>query len=195
MKISFCGSHGTGKSTLVDVLRNLPELKDHKVYDGIGRTVHTGGKKDWSLKRKQRYFNRWYVWHHYWSKNFIGSRSIYDTFAYSKIMVGLWFNYRLMNWAIRHIHYDYLFYLPVEFELEEDGVRYGSEIQEIHDEETKLMLDYYHIPYHELVGSVQERLDQIASILGFSSFEGMDRLEPTMEIEYLGETIYEEKKP
>ncbi len=176
MKIGFVGSHGTGKSTLVGILRNLPELTDYKVYDGVGRSVHTGSKKNQSLKRKQRYFNRWYVWRHYWSKNFIGSRSIYDTYAYSRLMVDLQFNRRLFTWAIKHIHYDYLFYLPVEFELEVDGIRYGSELQELHDKETKLVMDYHHIPYHTLTGSVQERLDQMGIILGLSGFDSLDRL-------------------
>ncbi len=176
MRIAFVGSHGTGKSTLVEVLQNRPELIGHSIYDGIGRLVHTGVKKDWSLKRKQRVFNRWYVWNHYWSKNFVGSRSIFDTYAYSRIMVGPWFNHRLYSWAIRHIYYDYLFYLPIEFPLEDDGVRYGLEIQEQHDRETRLILDYHHIPYHTLTGSVQDRVDQMAAILGFPSFEGMDKL-------------------
>lgn len=200
MKIAFVGSHGTGKSTLLEILQNRPELIGHRVYDGIGRAVHTGSKEKWSLKRKQRYFNRYYVWRHYWSKNFIASRSIYDTFGYSKLMVGLWFNYRLMNWAIRHIHYDYLFYLPIEFPLEEDGVRYGRELQEQHDNETRLILDYHHIPYHTLTGTVQDRVDQLAGILGFDSFKSLDKIPDEQivsnlltQIEY-GSEVYKEKK-
>ncbi len=179
MKITFTGRHGTGKSTLVDILKGLPELNGYKVYDGIGRAVHTGPKKNRSLKRKQRYFNWYYAWHHYWSKNFIASRSIYDTFGYSRLMVEPQFNHRLFTWAIKHIHYDYLFYLPVEFSLEEDGVRYGSELQEMHDKETKLILDYHHIPYHEITGTVDERLGQIGTVLGFDSFNLLDKQKPS----------------
>ena len=91
-------------------------------------------------------------------------------------MVGPWFNHRLFSWAFRHIHYDHLFFLPVEFVLEEDGVRYSSELQTLHEDETKLVLDYYHIPYHTLTGTVQDRVDQMARILGFSSFESLDRI-------------------
>lgn len=201
MRIAFVGSHGTGKSTLFTILKNLPELQGHKLYDGIGRSVHTDLRKDWSLKRKQRYFNRWFIWRHYWTKSFISSRSIYDTYAYSRLMVGLWFNHRLFSWAIKHIHYDYVFYLPIEFVLEEDGVRYSSELQEQHDNETKLILDYNHIPYHTLTGTVQDRVDQLAGILGFDSFKSLDKIPDEqvvsnllMQIEYDSD-VYKEKKP
>lgn len=168
----FTGTHGVGKTVLLQelVTRGIFEKADprfchwnYMIFDGIGRRVHT---KRWSEKSKQRYFNYWYVWNHYIYRNFVGSRSIYDTWAYSRLGIGLDFNRHLFNWAVRHITYDFVFYIPIEFPLVEDGIRYtDTEFQILHDKETKLILEYHHIPYHKISGSVSQRIDQVRTIL------------------------------
>jgi len=167
MKIVFCGTHGTGKSTLLYEVLTLTHphgLGKARIFNGIGRRIHA--QKKWTEKNKQRYFDYWYVWNHYWNKNFIGSRSIYDTWAYARLGIGLDFNRRLFNWAIRHINYDFVFYVPIEFPLEKDGIRYeDTEFQILHDRETKMILDYYYIPYHTITGSIYQRISQVRTIL------------------------------
>lgn len=165
MKIAFTGAHGTGKSTLVKQLRQHPEFIGYKVFDGIGRYIHVK-KKKWSDKRKQRYFNWYYIIRHYLTRKFIASRGLFDTYAYSRLTVNPWYHWWLFNWGFKHIYYDYVFYLPVEFPLEADGVRYGEELQESVDEEIELILDFYHIPYHIITGTVEERYEQVCNILG-----------------------------
>lgn len=185
MKIAFCGTHGTGKSTLLHEI--IPLLKvsegysdevvhqyplgfislefNYKVFDGIGRRIYTE-KKHWSERRKQYYFNWWYAWNHYVQSNFIGSRSIFDTFGYSRLGMGMEFHRRLIDWSCRHIDYDFLFYIPIEFDLERDGIRPDDEsFREMHDRETRVLLDYYHVPYHKIHGTIQQRLDMLRSIL------------------------------
>lgn len=184
MKIAFTGSHGVGKTTLlreiVPLLKTsenftelgyFPDTKEwgpyfnYKVFDGVGRRVHSKYIL-WSDKQKQRYFNYWYAWRHYVHHNFVGSRSIFDTFAYSRLLVGLEYHRDLFNWARCHINYDYIFYVPIEFPLERDGVRYDDKgFQILHDRETKLILDYHHIPYHVIRGSTPQRLAQLRGIL------------------------------
>lgn len=163
-----------GKSTLIldprmgEILRAADVHWEHwhyKLWDGIGRHVHAK-YSNMSDQMKQRYFNWWYVYNHYRVSSYAGSRSIYDTWAYSRLLVGPWFNYRLMSWAMKHIWYDHVFYIPIEFSLEQDGIRYSDlEFQKLHDRETKLILDFYKIPYHVITGTIEERLDQIQRIL------------------------------
>jgi nicotinamide riboside kinase len=177
-RIAFCASHSTGKSTLVDELKQLPEFKQYKVFDGIGRKVH---KKNWSEKRKQRYINYWYVYNHYMYRNFLASRSIVDTYAYSRVLISPKYHRRLFNWAIDHIMYDYLFYIPVEFDIVDDGERYVSKgLQTIHDQEIRNILNWYHLPYYEVSGSIQERLTTVKEVLNVGGFV------PLLTKSYLG---------
>lgn len=170
MKIIFTGAHGTGKSTLVKLLLQHPEFEKYKIFDGIGRHIHTK-KNKWSDKRKQRYFNWYYIRKHFFTKNFIGSRGLIDTFAYSRLTVSPWYYWWLFNWGFKHIYYDHVFYLPVEFPLEKDGVRYGEELQYTVDKEIRLILDFYHIPYHTVEGTIEERYELLCQFMGIEPLE------------------------
>jgi|SRR3970040_646609 len=176
MRIVFTGTHGVGKSTLLndprmtEILREVDPHWDcwhYMFWDGIGRKVHT--KFRMSDRMKQRYFNYWYAYNHHYHRSYVGSRAIYDTWAYSRLLQGQWFEYRLMSWAVKNVWYDHVFYVPIEFPLEQDGIRYTDpEFQKQHDRETRLILDFYKIPYHTLTGSVDDRLDQIQHVLGLN---------------------------
>lgn len=175
MRIVFCGTHGVGKSTLFlhpevqEALRQIEphwEKKHYRSWDGVGRYVHT--KLNWLGERnKQRYFNRWYTYRHFYHRYFSGSRSIYDTYAYSRLLQGQWFDHQLMIWGARHVWYDHVFYIPIEFALQPDGIRYEDlSFQILHDRETRLIMDYCKVPYHTISGTVEERVAQIQTILG-----------------------------
>lgn len=162
MRVVFAGAHGVGKSTLMDLLINwAPELQQYPRFDSFGRKL----KKKYGLRATQRKFNYFYTYKHYITKDFISARTIYDTWAYSRVFVGPWFNYRLFSWAIRYVYYDYVFYVPIEFPLEEDGIRPDTATQYLMDRELHLILDFYHIPYHTLTGTIQERMEKIGGIL------------------------------
>lgn len=173
MKIIFTGAHGTGKTTLVKLLARHPEFKKFKIFDGVGRYIH-GKKKKWSDKRKQHYFDWYYVRKHYFTKNFIASRGLYDTFAYSRVMVDPWYHWWLFNWGFKHIYYDHVFYLPVEFDIEDDGLRYDEVLQEVINSDIQLILDFYHVPYHTIEGTVEERYASICKILGLEPIVSED---------------------
>lgn len=164
MRLVFAGAAGTGKSTLVNRLKDDLIFKDHDFLDGIGRFIHT--HKQWSLCRKQKYFNRWYVWNHLLIPNYVSSRSIYDTFAYSRLLLGLNVHKSLIEVAISLIKYDYVFYIPIEFPAEKDGVRYDDPHFNLkHDKETKLIMDYHRIPYITLTGSIDNRIEDIHRVI------------------------------
>jgi nicotinamide riboside kinase len=59
--------------------------------------------------------------------------------------------------------YDLVFYIPIEFPLEKDGVRFeDDEYQKIIDLQIIKYLKRYKIPYITLTGTLEERLKQIA---------------------------------
>lgn len=167
MRIAFTGSHSTGKSTLLLECLDIALMGDSiPIFDGIVR--QWDGIKKLSPRGQQRLIDYWYVWNHYKTSSFISSRTIFDTWAYAQLSVHADFHLNLFHWAVKHIWYDYLFYLPVEFELEEDGVRpEGREFQLQHDRRLKLILDYHQVPYHTLTGTVLERTQQIRNVLDY----------------------------
>ena len=175
MRIALTGTHGTGKSTLLqelmrqEILQKIEPCFNHwhyKIFDGIGRQVHLK-HKTWSEKNKQHYINWLYVYHHYSTHDFVASRTIYDTYAYSRLFQGRDFDRRLLDRCMHNVYYNYVFYLPIEFPLVDDGVRYTDvEFQKQHDRETKLIMDYWKIPYHTITGSLSERVEQVKNILG-----------------------------
>lgn len=197
MKLALTGSHGVGKSSLLKgLLQSFSNPEDDNplirweredietapnwaattlvphwtipVFDGGPVRKNQELYKTLTAKQKQRRIDWYYVWKHYMTSNFLGAHSIYDTWAYARLTVGLDYHRRLFNWAIQHISYDYVFYLPIEFPLEDDGVRFtDKEFQQAHDKEVKLILDYYHIPYHSLTGSLADRVRQVRLIVGF----------------------------
>ena len=58
------------------------------------------------------------------------------------------------------------FYIPIEFELEDDGVRFVDfELQKKVDEELKKSIEKYNIKTTKLTGSVEERIEQIQQAL------------------------------
>ena len=61
--------------------------------------------------------------------------------------------------------YDFVFFLPVEFTPEKDGVRlFTDQVNDISNR-IKEFLDSHHIKYHELRGSVQDRVNKALEII------------------------------
>jgi hypothetical protein len=165
VRIAFTGSHGVGKSTLLWELHSLLPLPF--VFDGVARKHKTYLDK-LSPTGKQTYLDLWYVWKHYLTYNYESSRSIYDTWAYAQLTVHQDFHRNLFHWAKNHIWYDYLFYVPIEFDLISDGVRPdGRKYQLQHDKRLKLILDYHGVPYHTLTGTLEQRVQQMKDVLGY----------------------------
>ena len=175
MRIIFEGTHGTGKSSLLQELISQGILQSidpcfscwhYKILDGIGRRVHEQ-HKSWSEKTKQHYIDWAYAYYHWGTLHFTSSRGIFSTYAYSRLFQGRDFDRRLLDWCMRNVYYHYVFYLPIEFPLIDDGVRYTDvDFQKQHDKETKLIMDYWRIPYHTITGSLDERVEQVKNILG-----------------------------
>ncbi len=163
MKIAFTGAHGVGKSTLVnhDYWKST-SFKSYKVIDSFSR----GYPKGWTDKKRQFYVNKDYIISHVFNKNFISSRTIFDPWAYSRINIGLNFNFWLFHLASKYINYDYVFYVPIEFSLVDDNFRpMDKDFQVAIDNEIIALLKFYHVPCHTLSGTVGQRMDKVVKTL------------------------------
>lgn len=163
MKIAFCGAHGVGKSTLLqhEFWKNSSFI-NYKVIESYSRN-HSKG---WIDKRRQFQVNTRYILSHIYNTNFISARSIFDPWAYSRLNINLDFNFQLFNLAVKFINYDFLFYIPIEFDIYDDGVRpQDKDFQRAIDIEISNLLRFYHIPYHIITGGVDCRIGMIRDIM------------------------------
>jgi nicotinamide riboside kinase len=162
MKIAFCGSHGTGKSTLMNELAKLSVFHNYTFIDSISRNLPKG----WKDKRSQAYVNNRYLYKHLFYRNFVSARSFYDAWAYSLENVGLTFHFCRFNMGIHLIKYDFLFYIPIEFNIIDDNYRpIDTEYQKKIDTNLLKLLTYANIPFYTITGSVEQRLTQIRDII------------------------------
>lgn len=160
MKIAFCGAHGTGKTTLMELCFNSPFFDDYKRIYSVSRQLPKG----WKDKRHQAYVNSSYLLQHFLYKNFISARSFFDAWAYSRVNCGLTFYERRFKLGLRLIKYDYLYYIPPEIELHNDNYRpLDKNYQLAIDREIKYLLNKYDINYYTITGTIDARHTLISS--------------------------------
>jgi hypothetical protein len=162
-RIAFCGSHGTGKSTLIHDHFFKWFFQDHLIIDSVVRQFPVNGDTAYTVQHE---INKTYFYQHRKNKNFVSARSIFDIWAYSRISIDKDFDKWYFNIYKTLIHYDYLFYIPIEIKLKNDNFRpLNLEYQEKIDKEIKYLLDKYNIKYHTITGTIQERIDKIEAII------------------------------
>jgi predicted ATPase len=166
-KICISGSQNTGKSTLLKAIEKRSEFKDHEFIKEVVRTLMKEGVKinkfadhDSQIKILLQHYKNCLHFH-----QMITDRSAVDAFVYA-------------TWDYIYGHFTYKehkeqeeiflrclpfyklhFFLPIEFNMEEDGVRnteptYQKEISDIFH----IIFNRYQIPYITLSGSVENRL-------------------------------------
>lgn len=163
MRIAFTGSHGCGKTTLAN---NFPNR-----IDEIARTVikKVGSPKDMEQEQgdefqqeimdKQIQAELNMVKYAGW---FVSDRSVIDVLAYATRFCSHKKLRELKDQAEKHIKeypYDIIFYVPIEFPLEKDWLRFEDEhYQEIIDLQILKLLKRYKIKYVLVSGTVEQRL-------------------------------------
>jgi GTPase SAR1 family protein len=179
MKLVLTGSHGTGKTTLLKALKE--KLPDYDIQiESLTRKAVSGADKlnMGTTDESERLVAKLYMESFLSSpKNFIASRHMIDVLAYSMYLKKKNNNIKddtlcdLEN-RIEEIKekkiFDMVFYLPIEFNLSEEELnkefREGQkDINYRRDVDTiiKFLLWAYEIPYMEIVGSVEERVNKI----------------------------------
>ena len=169
MNIVFTGTHGTGKSTLVSALSKI--LVGMDIMPNIRRELKTILKVPLNKQTTyaQQYTNA--MTHTYFlsKDNYISDRSIIDIYAYTLESDNIgWDELKEFTEIFKDVNKleTVVFYTPIEFPLEADGIRdedeeYRKEI----DNHIRSYLKNNKIEFIELNGEVNERLDVIMSVL------------------------------
>ncbi|PLS69302.1 MAG: hypothetical protein CV045_02830 [Cyanobacteria bacterium M5B4] len=192
MKLGISGAHGTGKSTLLSALKKEPFFKDFFFVEEVARRLikETGSLKDADSNRLvsfQRRVLRRQVEEENKSPRFVSDRTVIDVLSYYEwyILYGKIQKTQTETWStmIRFIEdrfesspYDIVFYLPIEFDLEADGVRWTDrESQRTYDSILRGWLNYYsdHYKFFTVSGSLEQRVEQVLNyVLDFCDQKG-----------------------
>ncbi len=178
-KIGICGAHGTGKTTLakaiyesfgVPIITNLMRnfWQEHGVVDfeKLPKDVRAIFQKE-SLLRQIRAEDQS---KNYLSKNsFITDRTVLDQLGYAKFssnMQGVEFEIYEQLCKERLQNYSHLFYLPIEFEAEDEFLRAAVGTRDALDKIMKSYLDLWMSGKYTIIsGSLDARLLQINELL------------------------------
>ncbi|MDO8663481.1 MAG: ATP-binding protein [Candidatus Wildermuthbacteria bacterium] len=168
MRIVIAGSHGTGKTTLAkalakrlslnyipDIVREEAAPKGFTINENTPMEVQMWlVSRQWELEKTT-------------PENWIADKSLFDYFIYG----GLVLKDKNVKGVIedivrRNAKYDFVFYLPIEFKMERDGLRSSdSKFQEEIDRRFKECLAEFGVKYTVLSGSVEERVSQATNCI------------------------------
>lgn len=174
-KIGVIGSHGVGKTTFANMLAN--ELSIPRI-DELARTVHQLG---FELDHNSTVHGQALMWlgqmyEEITLEEFVSDRTLLDVVAYGSLLVeskedSLKDSYFInaignITQEIINSHYTVVFYIPVEFEPEDDGVRNtDSSWQKEVDKRIVELLDAFNVDYFPITGSKSERIDTALAYL------------------------------
>ena len=175
MRICFAGSHSTGKTTILNLIRESNVLADHEFITEITRgmakdRVNLNGDNDsqiWIFNEHLRLSK---------NDNCIMDRSIFDPIAYAKY---LYINSNkisfqtlqygsMLKYAIVP-SYDIIFYIPIEIPLVDDGFRESTDykFRDWIDKEIKRSVEEFQKEYKlvEISGTISERINKCISTI------------------------------
>lgn len=162
MKVVFCGAHGVGKSTLSKILSEKlwsPILHDivvdaHKL--GFVINENTPMETQMWLTGKQLEQEKIH-------QKFVGDKCIFDYYVYAEALnMDREMTNVIKKIALQTHAYDHVFFIKPEFPIEDDGLRSTNvEFQSIVHGVYENFLQEHNIPYTQLTGSVEERMEQV----------------------------------
>lgn len=175
MKIGFIGAQSTGKTTILNLLHNaLPHYQ--KCNEATRWVLELGiGINENGNDLTQELILMKHLENLSLYDNMITDRTLIDGYVYTKYLHSLGkvsdsILEKTRSAMYRLIHkYDVIYYLPIEFELENDGVRSVDEEFRLEiDKNFKELVQELNKDYNiqTLTGSPQERLQTIKDKLG-----------------------------
>jgi len=170
----LCGSHGTGKSTLVDTLSKMYEIAPvqhvaRSYWDEIGvyrfeylpPSIRSITQKDLLLRQITQEDKLMH-------QGFITERSVLDMLAYTYVSSDM----RESDWHLfeqlvkeRVQYYTYIIYTPIEFQINPQRNRASGALQQDIADIIERYLENWDISYLRVTGNVRERIEQIEEYL------------------------------
>jgi len=171
MKIAIIGTHSTGKTTLVNELKkhiDLPIISE--VARNFPRDITDNPINE--MNRQMNIF-RLQLSEELRHKIFISDRSTIDNAAYmidALQKYGYYISKKLfvdvigcINIAIENIdRYDYLFYIPIEFDCVDDGFRNTDEVER---ENIDMIINKLVPNKIVITGTIEERVKKVLEII------------------------------
>lgn len=169
MVIAFSGTHSTGKTTLLDSLKDDNDFKyDYTFIDEITRRM---SKRGLSINEDGDDVVQLLIMNAH-LKNALNDNAIMDRCVLDGVVYTHWLakEGKVSEWVLDYAQnvfqlvvtkYDYIFFLVPEFDIVADGVR-STDVR-FRDEVADLFYYYierYNVPVIRLTGSVQNRLQQ-----------------------------------
>jgi nicotinamide riboside kinase len=170
-KIAIIGSHGVGKTTLIQRLKLLyPELnfidevaRDLQLkYGKSTRDMNDEEKSAFQLEAMETQINQEKKYDSYISDHSAISYLPYSTElpVYNELKAQIRDQYLPILKELKII------YIPIEFGLENDGLRFATnEYQKYIDETLVDLMHKYNLKYITITGTVEERLNQISKVI------------------------------
>ena len=167
MRIAVVGSHGTGKTTLCkgiieefnfnyipDVVRTAYENKFEVNENTLPETQFWILSKQLELERNTE-------------PPWVSEKSLWDNIVYGRVAFR---DKEIINvikkLVIPNANYDLMFYCPIEFPLQDDGLRsMNSEFQRIIDEKFRKLLKIQGVEYINVRGNELQRITKVKRIV------------------------------
>ncbi len=173
----FLGAHGTGKTTLIQEIRK--RRANYYVTDAFSRPIREASSKlvkeaqgELTLFQQQILNFELMMWaqENYYNYDFvITTRSLFDSLIFARLLTPGVSTLDIQRHLSLNKHkITKIFYLPIEFPLQQDGIRFGSELQKAYDVEIYKLIkefDLRNVVY--LSGSVEERMKQLLPHLNY----------------------------
>ena len=169
MKIGLCGSHSTGKTSLINEFIKLhPDYIS--VIEGIRNVVNKYNIQE-EYKKGNETLQFIYAYNHIIQirelDNFISDRTLIDNYAYYlSFDFEKKFKHMYKDLILSNLNkYDIICYIPIEFECENDNFRFGKSFQKTIDECILEILNNFNIETVTISGSRKKRLQQLENLL------------------------------
>lgn len=174
-KIAIAGSHGVGKTTLAFALADSFEHQKVVVNSQIARTLIKNGYPLGKEAATGSYIR--YIIEQLQAERtvegcsvFISDRTLLDPLAYAivnKKYIGSSVPDSMIEllkavWLLEAQQYDLYVFVPIEFDMQPDGIRpEGEDYRHKLDEQIRSLLDEYKVGYIKVSGTVKERVAQV----------------------------------
>ena len=166
MRIAITATHGAGKTEFAKALAKAINgtyiydiVREELIPKGVAINEKTPADMQLWLAAQQWFLETTK------KEPWVADKCLYDYLVYGRILIK---DEEIMEMVERFVernaNYDFVFYLPVEFPMEEDGFR-SKELQSVVDIAYKAYLDKKGIKYITLTGSIEERVKQALSYI------------------------------